>query len=292
MSHLNTEKERSEMAEMSKILVTGGTGNVGKHVVSTLVTRGHDVRAVLRDPGRASLPRSVEVVRGDLSSPETLTTALRDVESVYLMWPGLPVEPRLVEIIAEHAERVVYLSADVPDLVDGEQPAIFHQAIERLIRESGLNWTFVRAIDFATNTLNWAEQIKQGVVRLPYGQASRSLIHERDIAEVVAHVLTSDGHDEAKYLITGPESIPQAELVRIIGEAIGRDVRWEDLPSNQAREELTEAWGDAEFVDARLRAWAALVDSPERVTDIVERLLGVPARTFRVWAQEHADDFR
>lgn len=280
------------MAEMSKILVTGGTGNVGKHVVSTLVTRGHDVRAVLRDPGRASLPRSVEVVRGDLSSPETLTTALRDVESVYLMWPGLPVEPRLVEIIAEHAERVVYLSADVPDLVDGEQPAIFHQAIERLIRESGLNWTFVRAIDFATNTLNWAEQIKQGVVRLPYGQASRSLIHERDIAEVVAHVLTSDGHDEAKYLITGPESIPQAELVRIIGEAIGRDVRWEDLPSNQAREELTEAWGDAEFVDARLRAWAALVDSPERVTDIVERLLGVPARTFRVWAQEHADDFR
>ena len=64
MSHLNTEKERSEMAEMSKILVTGGTGNVGKHVVSTLVTRGHDVRAVLRDPGRASLPRSVEVVRG------------------------------------------------------------------------------------------------------------------------------------------------------------------------------------------------------------------------------------
>lgn len=292
MSHLNTEKERSEMAEMSKILVTGGTGNVGKHVVSTLVTRGHDVRAVLRDPGRASLPRSVEVVRGDLSSPETLTTALRDVESVYLMWPGLPVEPRLVEIIAEHAERVVYLSADVPDLVDGEQPAIFHQAIERLIRESGLNWTFVRAIDFATNTLNWAEQIKQGVVRLPYGQASRSLIHERDIAEVVAHVLTSDGHDEAKYLITGPESIPQAELVRIIGEAIGRDLRWEDLPSNQAREELTEAWGDAEFVDARLRAWAALVDSPERVTDIVERLLGVPARTFRVWAQEHADDFR
>jgi uncharacterized protein YbjT (DUF2867 family) len=280
------------MTEVSKILVTGGTGNVGKHVVSALVTRGHDVRAVVRDPGTASLPRSVEVVRGDLSSPETLTTALRDVESVYLMWPGLPVEPRMVEMIAEHAQRVVYLSADVPDLADGEQPAIFHQEIERLIRESGLNWTFVRAIDFATNTLRWAEQTKQGVVRLPYGQASRSLIHERDIADVVAHVLTSDGHNEAKYLITGPESIPQAELVRIIGEVIGRDVRWEDLPLDQAAEELTEAWGDAEFVDARLRAWAALVDSPERVTDTVERLLGVPAIAFREWAQEHADDFR
>jgi len=277
---------------MSKILVTGPTGNVGQHVVSALVTQGRDVRALVRDPRTASLPGGVEVVCGDLSSPETLTAALHGADSVYLMWPGLPVEPRVVGIIAEHAERVVYLSADVPDLADGEQPTTFHQEIERLIRRSSLNWTFVRAIDFATNTLRWAEQIKQGVVRLPYGQASRSLIHERDIADVVAHVLTSDGHDGARYVITGPESIPQAELVRIIGEVIGRDVRWEDLPLDRAREELTAAWGDAGFVDARLRAWAALVDSPERVTDTVPRLLGRPAMTFRAWAQEHADDFR
>ena len=277
---------------MGKILVTGATGSVGRHVVSTLVMQGRDVRAVVRDPGAASLPDRVEVVPGDLSAPETLTAALHGVERVYLMWPGLPVEPRVVQVIAEHAERVVYLSADVPDLADGEQPTIFHQEIERLIRHSGLSWTFVRAIDFATNTLRWAEQIKQGVVRMPYGQASRSLIHERDIADVVAHVLTSAGHDEAKYVITGPQTIPQAELVGIIGETIGRDVRWEDLPLDQARVELTAAWGDAGFVDARLRAWAALVDSPERVTDTVERLVGRPARTFRAWAHEHAEDFR
>ncbi len=277
---------------MSKILVTGPTGNVGRHVTSALLTRGCDVRAVVRDPRKASLPGDVEVVRGDLSSPQTLVAALHGVESVYLMWPGLPVEPLVVQVIVEHAERVVYLSADVPDLADDEEPTIFHQEIERLIRQSGLKWTFVRAIDFATNTLLWAEQIKQGVVRLPYGQASRSMIHERDIADVVAHVLTSDGHDEAKYVVTGPESTPQAELVRIIGEAIGRDVRWEDLPPDQARKELTAAWGDAAFVDARLRAWATLVDSPERVTDTVERLLGRPAATFRAWAQEHAPDFQ
>jgi uncharacterized protein YbjT (DUF2867 family) len=280
------------MIDMRKILVTGPTGSVGRHVVAALVTQGRDVRAVGRDPGTASLPGRVEVVRGDLSSPETLTSALRGVGSVYLMWPGLPVAPRVVQMIAEHAERVVYLSADVPDLADGEQPTIFHQEIERLIRRSGLNWTFVRAIDFATNTLRWAGQIKQGVVRLPYGQASRSLIHERDIADVIAHVLTSDGHDGAKYVVTGPESIPQAELARIIGEAIGREVRWEDLPPDQARAQLTAAWGDAGLVDARLRAWAALVDSPERVTDTVERLLGRPATTFRAWAREHAEDFR
>ncbi|WP_406311445.1 NmrA family NAD(P)-binding protein [Streptosporangium sp. NBC_01639] len=277
---------------MSRILVTGATGNVGKHVVSSLVKAGVEVRALVRDPGTAALPGEVEAVRGDLSSPETLEPALRDVDGVYLMWPGIPVEPRVVEVIAGHTKRVAYLSADVADLADGERPAIFHQEIERLIRKSSLAWTFVRAIDFATNTLAWAGQIRQGVVRMPYGQARRSLIHERDIAAVAVQALTSDGHEGAAYVITGPESLTQADQVRIIGEAIGREVRWEELPPEVAREQLTAAWGNAEFVEARLRAWRAFVDTPERVTDTVERLLGRPALTFRQWAEEHVDDFR
>ena len=101
----------------------------------------------------------------------------------------------------------------------------------------------MRAIDFATNTLGWADQVRKGIVRWPYGQASRSLIHERDIADVAVHVLTSAGHFGAKYVLTGPESITHAEQVRIIGEAVGREVRWEDLPLETARRQLTAAWG-------------------------------------------------
>jgi uncharacterized protein YbjT (DUF2867 family) len=109
---------------------------------------------------------------------------------------------------------------------------------------------------------------------------------------VVVQVLTADGHDGARYVITGPNSITQAELVGIIGEAIGREVRWEELPLEAARTQLKAAWGDADLVEVRLKAWASFVQSPERVTDTVERLLGRPARTFRSWAQDHADDFR
>ncbi|WSK66808.1 NmrA family NAD(P)-binding protein [Streptomyces sp. NBC_01276] len=277
---------------VTRILVTGATGTIGRHIVSSLDEAGRRVRALVRDPAGAALPEGVEVVRGDLSSPGTLEAALRDVESVYLMWPGIAVDPRVVEVIARHAERVVYLSTDVADLADGEPATSYHQEIERLIRKSGLSWTFLRAIDFATNTLGWADQVRQGVVRWPYGQASRSLIHERDIADVAVRVLTSPGHDGARYVITGPESITHAEQVRIIGEAVGRQVRWEDLPVEVARRQLTAAWGNAAFVDARLRAWGSFVESPERVTDTVERVLGKPARTFRSWTEEHADDFR
>ncbi|MFF0412251.1 NAD(P)H-binding protein [Kitasatospora sp. NPDC004745] len=277
---------------MTVILVIGATGSVGRHVASALAEGGYGVRALVRDPGRVPLPEGVEAVRGDLSAPETLAAALRGVDRVYLMWPGLPVEPRVVELIAAHAERVVYLSADVADLADDEPAVIFHQEIERLIRKSGVRWTFVRAIDFAGNTLGWADQVRQGVVRWPYGRARRSLVHERDIADVAVRALTEDGHDGARHVVTGPESIAHAELVRLIGEELDIELRWEELAPAAAREQLTAAWGDAAFVDSRLRAWESFTHQPERITDTVERVLGRPARTFRSWVRDHAEDFR
>ncbi|MEU7832667.1 NAD(P)H-binding protein [Nonomuraea sp. NPDC049129] len=279
---------------MSRILVTGATGNVGKHVVSQLAGAGLQVRALVRDPDRAKLPEGVEAVKGDLSVPETLEPALKDVESVFLIWPGFAAETArdVVEVIAAHARRVVYLSADVEDLADGESPTLFHQEVERLIRHTGLSWTFLRPVGFAANTLGWADQVRQGVVRWPYGEARRSLIHEKDIAAVAVHVLTSAGHGGGKYVLSGPEQLSQAEQARIIGEAVGREVRWVELPLDVAREQLLAAWGDARFVDGALAGWGAFVDTPERITDTVPKLLGRPALTFRQWATDHADDFR
>jgi uncharacterized protein YbjT (DUF2867 family) len=203
------------------ILVTGATGKIGRHVVAGLVATGHDVRALVRDPARAALPAGVETAKGDLTDSATLAPALQDVDAVYLMWPGLPVDLTVIDLVATHVRHVAYLSTDVPDLRDGADAMSFHQEIERRLRRSDVDWTFLRAIDFATNTLAWADQIRGGVVRLPYGRAARSLIHERDIADVAVHVLTTPGHAGQAYVLTGPESIPQAELAAIIG-ALGR----------------------------------------------------------------------
>jgi uncharacterized protein YbjT (DUF2867 family) len=105
-------------------------------------------------------------------------------------------------------------------------------------------------------------------------------------------VFTTPSHAGQAYVLTGPDSIPQAELAAIIGTATGRTVQWEEQPLDEARVQLTAAWGDTAFVEARLTAWAGFVNTPERVTDTVERLLGRPARSFHAWAQSHADAFR
>ncbi|MFI6601812.1 NAD(P)H-binding protein [Nonomuraea sp. NPDC050536] len=267
---------------MSRILVTGATGNVGKHVFSTLAEAGLDVRALVRNPEKVP----GDAVRGDLTDPGSIDGALRDVESVFLVWPGFEASAAapVIERIARHARRIVYLSAS--------HGTAFHQGVEGLIRQTGLSWTFLRPGGFAANTLGWAAQIREGVVRWPYGQARRALIHEKDIAAVAVHTLTSAGHGGAAYELSGPAVISQEDQVRTIGEVVGRQVRWEDLSPEVAREHLLAAWGDPGFVDTALETWKAFVTSPEEVTATVERLLGRPALTFRQWAEDHADDFR
>jgi uncharacterized protein YbjT (DUF2867 family) len=104
--------------------------------------------------------------------------------------------------------------------------------------------------------------------------------------------LLTDEHVGQTYEITGPQAITQADQVALIGEAIGRELRWVDLPSGIARQQLLREWGDAGFVDGALSYWASLVGHPEPVTDTVERVTGHQARTFAQWARDHADDFR
>jgi uncharacterized protein YbjT (DUF2867 family) len=278
------------------ILVTGATGRVGRALVACLLDRGVPVRALSRDPAAANLTLGLEVVPGDLAEPGSLEPALGGVESVFLLWPfttstgASALAPGVIEALARHVRRIVYLSAAVA----ADQPDSSWAAVERLIEASSMEWTFLRPTGFAANTLMWADQIQAGnVVRWPYGAAMRSLIHERDIAAVAARALADGGHAGRTYVLTGPEALAQSELVRIIGEAVGREVRWEELPPPAARQRLLAALGDPAFVDRALSDWAAFLARPEPVTGTVETVTvtGARAHAFRDWALEHVADF-
>ncbi len=279
------------------ILVTGATGHVGRHVVSQLLGADAAVRALVRNPDSVGLPGRVEVMRGDLSVPNTLDSCLYGVEAVFLVWPGLPIDfaSAVLDAVRKHARRIVYLSSlSVRD--DLQQQAdpmtTFHAAIERLIEQSGLEWTFLRSSGLATNTLGWAQQIRaEGVVRWPYGAAARSLIHEGDIASVAVRVLQSSEHSGAKYLLTGPEALTQIEQVQTIGKAIERTLRYEEISREAARQQMLTYWPPA-MVDGALNAWASFVKEPELVSHTVGEVTGTPARPFCQWAIDHVSDFR
>jgi uncharacterized protein YbjT (DUF2867 family) len=267
------------------IFVIGATGKVGRHVVAGLVEQNVAVTALARDPGAAGLSSSIEVVAGDLLAPEGLTADLDGAEAVFLVWPFFSAEGArdVVDVLARHARRIVYLSAEAAR----RRPESFWAAVERAIARSAAEWTFLQPTGFAANTLMWADQIRASdVVRWPYGQAARSLIHERDIAAVAVRALTEDGHAGARYVLTGPETLTQVEQVHAIGDAIGRPLRWEELSREDAEDQI------AGVPDTALDTWASFVETPEVVTSTVEDVMGEPARPFGEWARDHAQDFR
>ena len=247
---------------MSRTLIIGATGNVGRHVVSQLSAAGAQVRALSRNPDMVRMPRDVEVVRGDLTIPESLDRCLEGIDAVFLVWTAPPgtIAPAL-QRIAHYARRVVFLSAPLktphPFFQQPNPARLVGEQIERVIESSGLEWTFLRPAMFAGNSLRfWAPQIRAGdVVRWPHLSAPTAPIDERDIAAVAVRALLDHKHAGAEYVLTGPQSLSQFEQVSTIGRVIGRSLRIEEISPDDARRELLTVM-PLPVVNMLLNAWA------------------------------------
>lgn len=127
-------------------------------------------------------------------------------------------------------------------------------------------------------------------MRWPYADAVTSPIHERDIAAVAVRALCADRHAGAKYILTGPQSLSQQDQVQIIGDVIGRSLRFEQLPPDVARREMTARMTPL-IVDMLLNAWPKTLAQPAPVTSTVAEITGTLARSFRDWVGNHASEF-
>ena len=279
------------MSHPRTVLVTGATGNVGRHLVPALLEAGVRVRALVRFPLTAGLPDAVDVVAGDLTSPDDVARAARGADAAFLLWPGFDGSgaDAVAGALAAHVRHVVYLSAAE---LQGERTGPKQGAwadVEAAIRATGPTWSFLRAGGFAANSLEWAPAIRAGhAVALPYPEAVRSPVHERDIADAAVACLLDPTHEGQAYEITGPEQLTMRRQAEIVG---GPAVAVHHQSAAEAEAETAAVLGP-EYAAAALAYWATLEASPERVGDGVERVTGHPARTFADWARDHADDFR
>jgi uncharacterized protein YbjT (DUF2867 family) len=282
------------------IVVTGASGTIGRPLVARLAGEGVAVRAVSRDPRAVPWPAGVEVVAGDPSRPATIAALLTGVTTVFL-------HPRavgnaaagLLALAREHgATRVVALAAINVDDDPAAQPSRFqgdrNREAEDAAVASGLDWVSLRPASFAANTRQaWAPQLRAGdIVRGPYAGFAEPLIHEGDVAEVAAHALLDPGLTGRKLRLTGPQSLSQQQLVSIIGEVTGRDLRYQEMPAEAFRQGMVARGMPQPFVDALTARYARGAGPAETVTDEVENVLGRPARTYAQWVADNATAFR
>ncbi|WP_327073824.1 NmrA family NAD(P)-binding protein [Kitasatospora purpeofusca] len=279
------------------ILVIGATAHFGRQTVEALAGAGRKVRALSRTPEKAGLPEGVEVVRGDLAHPETLGPALDGVTELFLVLPyGMDVQPLLDQVRQAGVRQIVFLSSGA--VVDGADPqpdviGAYHARVEEEITAMGIDRTFLRLFFPAINSLAWAMQLQGGgdVLRGPHAAAAASVVHERDVADAAAAVLGSPEHFGRVYELTGPQSLTQTEQVETPGRALGRELRFEEVPAPAVRQQLSQ-FMDADFVAALLDLMADTVGKPAPVNDTVEHLTGHPPRPYTRWAADNLAAFR
>jgi uncharacterized protein YbjT (DUF2867 family) len=162
---------------------------------------------------------------------------------------------------------------------------------ETAVQQSGLPWTFLRPSGFMSNTFQWLPQLKAGdVVRAPFADVRVANIDPYDIAAVAALALTSEGHVGEVYNLSGPESLLPADRVRILGKVLGKDLRFEAQPNDEAYAEMSRTM-PVEYVDAFFKFYIDGTLDESEVLPTVEELVGRPPRSFEQWARAHTDAF-
>jgi len=272
------------------ILVTGATGNIGKHLVRELEGKAR-VRVLVRDAAKA--PANVDVAVGDLDDARSVAAALAGIETAFMLC-GTPAQEATFLAAAKDAgvRRIVMLSSGGVPFGVGGGPA--HTAGEEALRASAFRWTILRPFEFMSNALFWAVTVRaQGAVYEPAGTGKTPLIDPRDIAEVAARVLLEpDAHDGKTYELTGPAAIDRAEMVAALAERIGKPVRYVDVPE-AAFEDQMRSMGLPPFVLSGLMGYYRMVREG-KLTETrpdVARVLGRPARSWNDWLAENAAAF-
>lgn len=274
-------------------LITGATGPVGRSIVTQLRTIGQDVRIVTRDGDKA--PVGVEALQGDFTKGDLPSRAFEGVNRVFLFPAQGGVDAFLKQAKTAQVEQIVVLSS-LAAAMEYERDktsmsALHHLAIEKAVMASGIPYTFLRPGTFANNLLFWAHSIQTGgTVYEPYANSVQAPIHEADIAAVVVTALTQDGHQGKTYPLTGPQALTRSEQLNCIGTAIGKKLRFQEIPADVFQKEM-EKYMPLPVIKMLLDYWSDTVTAPDVVLPTVEQLTGLKARTLAQWAKDHASDF-
>ena len=260
----------------SPILVLGGTGKTGRRVAQLLTDRGHRVRVGSRS---ASPPF-------DWADAATWPAALDGVGAVYVCYQPDLAFPGATDVIAAFTAEAVHHGVERLVLLAGRgEPAA--EAAEKVIQQSGTQWTIVRASFFNQNFSEdfFLPSVLAGEIVLPVGDAPEPFVDADDIAEVVAGALTDAKHAGRTYELTGPRLLTFSQVAAELGTATGREVTFVPVTKDDYVAELRAQGVPEEFAEL----FDMVTDGRNAyLADGVRQALGRPAKDFADYAAASA----
>ena len=242
-----------------KIAITGATGQLGNLVIEQLLqlTAAQNIVALVRKIDKAEhfKVQGIEPREFDYDRPETLVPALSGIDKLLLISAneiGRRTPQHQAVINTAKVAGVPYLAytsllrADTSPLGLAQE----HRETEKLIQDSGITYTFLRNNWYSENYLaGVAHTIEIGTL---FGAAQDGRISSAsriDYAEAAAKVLTSTGHENKTYELAGSESFSLSDLATFIGQAVNKDIIYQNLSAEEYTQGLTQAGLPAGLVD-------------------------------------------
>ncbi|MEM6301286.1 MAG: NAD(P)H-binding protein [Pseudomonadota bacterium] len=271
---------QSTTGNTNQFLIIGGTGKTGRRVAERLKKRGYSVRV----GSRSGEPKF------DWNLEETWAPCLEGVEGVYITYApdlAMPGATDAIEALTKLAvsigvQRLVLLSGR------GEEEA---QACERIVQNSGIEWTIVRASWFNQNFSEGAfvDMVREGTIALPAGEQREPFVDVDDIADVAAAALTDSVHAGQVYEVTGPRLMSLEDIAADLSSATGRKISYRAIPHDSFVSGLTNSGAPKEVIWMLDYLFSTVLDGRNAsLADGVQRALGRQPKDFADYARESA----
>ena len=278
------------------ICITGASGTVSSEVIRQL-----EQKALFRatyfsnKAAQTARARGIDAVVIDYNRPETLRTALRGCNTLFLLGPNAPNQIEL-ELNAVEEARAAGVRHIVKQSVMGAAEEAYslaniHRPVEKAIERSGMAWTFLRPNSFMQNAVTFMAQTirAEGAFYSAIGQARISHVDVRDIAAVAVMALTAPDHEGKIHTLSGPEALTYDDMADELSKALGRTIRHialspADLKAGMLAEGMPEAIADRMLdLERYFREGHA-----SRITDDVRQVTGREPRRFAEYVRETA----
>lgn len=280
-----------------KVLVTGGTGRIGKELVGELQKRGAPVRILTRDQDAKGVPAGVEVAVGDLTNPDTVREALKGVDQMFLLIGNVADEltqALLTYDLAREAKlkHITYLSVYQAERFPDVPHFIAKHTVETALKAFAVPFTILRPGYFFQNDAALKDLLTgPGLFPTPIGTAGLAAVDVRDIAEAAAITLTTEGHAGKTYNLVTHAALSGPGAAAIWSEVLSKPVTYPGVPVEAFEQQLRQFMPPWYAMDLRLmfqryqeRGFVpAAADA-----DALAKLLGHAPRRYEDFAKETA----
>ncbi|WP_417369663.1 SDR family oxidoreductase [Flavobacterium beibuense] len=281
---------------MTKILVTGATGVVGKSTVEHLLKKGVPANQIIglsrkKENLKELAAKGVEIREGDYFDYNSLLRAFEGVDRIMLT-SAIAFTDRFTQhynvITAARqmgVKHVVYMSIIrkegsgriIPEVTESDR------FTEQVLQSSGLDYTIVYHPPFADLlSFYYSPNPYEDGIKVPANNGKMAPATRDELAEAHAEILSTPGHENKTYSLGGSYSISFSDIAKILSEVGGKPVSFITITAEEYIDGIVSR-GVARHVAEFITAWVLAIEGGEfeNQSGDLERLLGRKTKSFR-----------